>query len=236
MEAVKKMDKAWGCEHLEYFNEPNIKACIVTIEDLNCIANELTKSVLDTSWMLSLDKGTKRSYQFTANETAQALVSVFKNYSDTLPVGAEFGEIMVSMGSTRSLAVLFDHKVVPIAELWKPQKKQNEGFDFHTECPMNLINFGEAKYSGVVNPHGNAITQADGFIKVQKHLRDRVHLTNLTNQLSVDNLDDEKFGVVAAFSINSKNLASIMENALKNIRSSDLMNNAQVVYLVGVVC
>ncbi|WP_426369118.1 hypothetical protein [Pseudocolwellia sp. HL-MZ7] len=196
----------------------------------------MTKSILDTSWMLSLDKGTRRSYQFTANETAQALVSVFKNYSGTLPVGAKFGEIMVSMSSTRSLAVLFDHKVVPIAELWKPQKKQNEGFDFHTECPMNLINFGEAKYSGVVNPHGNAITQEDGFIKVQKHLRDRVHLTNLTNQLSVYNLDDEKFGVVAAFSINSKNLASIMDNALKNIGSSDLMNNAQVVYLVGVVC
>lgn len=229
-------DKTWGCGHLEYLNEPQIKACLVTVDDLNCISKELANSILDTSWMLELDKGTKRTYQYTANETAETLVSIFKNYKDNSPLGAEFGEIMVSIGSARCLEVLFQHKVLPIAEVWKPQKKQNEGFDFHTECLKNFINFGEAKYSGINNPHGNAITQADGFIKVEKHFRDRAHLINLTNPLSVCNLDDDKFGVIAAFSINSEGFENIMENALKSIRKSDLIKTAQVIYLVGVIC
>lgn len=50
------------------------------------------------------------------------------------------------------------------------------------------------------------------------------------------NLDEDKYGVVAAFSINSDNQETIMNNAIKSISESELFKVAQVVYLVGVTC
>lgn len=232
-------DDDWGCTHTEFVdggNGPLIKACIVSIEKLDAIAKELTRSVLDTSWMMSLDKGTQRTYKYTAEETAQALVVIFNEINSDEGIGLEFGEVMVSMGSSRSLSQVFKHISLPIAELWKPQKKQNEGFDFHTTCPQYFINFGEAKYSGVSNPHGNAIKQANEFINVEKHFRDRAHLKDLTEPSCINNLDSDNYGVVAAFSINSENHESIMKNAVNSVKNTDLMKNAKVIYLVGVVC
>lgn len=236
MDIKKVEDKEWGSDYALYLDEAKVKACIVSVEDLTSMAEVLTKSVIDTSWMSSLDTRTQRAYQRTAKETAEALAAVFQAHKDDSDIGAEFGEVMVSMASARSLELLLDHRALPIAELWKPQKKQNEGFDFHTECQDNLINFGEAKYSGSVNPHGNAIRQADGFVKDEKHLRDGVHLVNLTRDRSMSRLDDDQFGVIAAFSINSEDHEGIMDNALNSIRNSDLIITAQNVYLVGVIC
>lgn len=158
-------DNEWGCNHSSFLSDKTIKACIVQVEDLNEMARALTSSVIDTSWMTSLDQRTQRAYQDTVNDTAGELVKIFSEYKEDAPLGAEFGETMVSMSSVRTLELLLEHKALPIAELWKPQKKQNEGFDFHTVCTDDFINFGEAKYSGVSNPHGKAITQAEGFIE-----------------------------------------------------------------------
>ncbi|MCG3737380.1 hypothetical protein EXA16_13480 [Vibrio cincinnatiensis] len=232
---LNKKDNDWGCNHENYYENDKVKACIVTVDDLDKIAHKLTESVLDTSWMLGLDKGTRRSYEYTAKDTAHALVEIFKKYTDTHELGAEFGEVMVSISSARSLSIIFDHIALPIAEIWKPQRKQNEGFDFHTECTGCLVNFGEAKYSGSVNPHGLAIPQAERFINEEKHFRDRVHLINLTSKESIENLDDDKYGAVAAFSINSKNHSSIMDAAITSVRASGLFDKVQYVYLVGVV-
>ena len=232
---LDKIDKEWGCTHSCYHDSSNVKACIVTVSDLDKISEKLTSAVLDSSWMLDLDKGTRRTYEYTARETANALVEIFKKFSDDHQLGVEFGEIMVSISSARSLSVIFDHIALPIAEIWKPQVKQNEGFDFHTECTQQLINFGEAKFSGSVNPHGKAIPQAEGFINEEKHFRDRAHLVNLTSPKSIENLDDDKFGAIAAFSINSKDHDSIMDNALDSIQKSGLFKKVQCAYVIGVV-
>ncbi|KJG07918.1 hypothetical protein UB33_03225 [Photobacterium angustum] len=232
---MSKRDNDWGCNHECYFDDNKVKACIVKVDDLTKISEQLSKSVLDESWMLELDRGTRRSYEYTARDTAEALVSIFKDFSDDNELGAEFGEVMVSISSARSLAMIFDHKVLPIAEIWKPQLKQNEGFDFHTECNAQLINFGEAKFSGNKNPHGLAIPQAERFINEEKHFRDRVHLINLTSVQSISNLDDDKYGAIAAFSINSENYNLIMQNAIESINASDLLSKVQYAYLVGVV-
>ncbi|WP_430480723.1 hypothetical protein QUC30_12980 [Aeromonas caviae] len=183
-----------------------------------------------------MDKGTKRSYSYTANDTAEALVAIFKKFQDSNEIGSEFGEVMISIGSSRALEIVFEHKALPMAEIWKPQRKQNEGFDFHTECPENLINFGEAKYSGSINSHIKAIPQIERFINEEKHFRDRVHLKNLASAESINNLDDDSFGVIAAFSINSDNHESIMDNALNSVCSSSLAKGATAIYLVGVIC
>lgn len=232
---LDKIDKEWGCTHFSYRDSCNVKACIVAISDLDKLSEKLASAVLDSSWMLDLDKGTRKTYEYTARETANSLVEIFKRFSDNHQLGAEFGEVMVSISSARSLSVIFDHIALPIAEIWKPQVKQNEGFDFHTVCTEELINFGEAKFSGSVNPHGKAIPQAEGFINEQKHFRDRAHLVNLVSPESIENLDDDKFGAIAAFSINSEDRDSIMNNAIESIQESGLFEKVQCAYVIGVV-
>lgn len=231
------IDKSWGCDFIEVISEPSvetIKICQVHINDIAKIANELTNKVLDTSWMMSLDAGSRRSYNRTVNDTSQALVSVFESTAESYDVGSEFGETMVSIGSAQALEALFEHLPLPVAELWKPQLKQNEGFDFHTVCQDQMIHFGEAKYSGSSSPHGNAITQAKEFIYNEKHLRDRVHLVNLVSSEAVENLDKDRFGIVAAFSINSTDPLLIISNAINSAKKMLEPQKMKPVYLVGV--
>lgn len=233
----KHIDNNWGCDIREVTSKSSIekiRMCHVHITDMARVANELTNKVLDTAWMMSLDTGSRRSYSRTVNETAQALVSVFQSTAISSNVGSEFGEVMVSIGSTQALEVIFEHLALPVAELWKPQLKQNEGFDFHTVCPDNLINFGEAKFSGSSNPHGKAINQARGFIDDEKHLRDRVHLVSLAPTKAVENLDNDSYGIVAAFSINHKDPLLILKNAIKSAKEKLDSDEIKSVYLVGV--
>ena len=107
-----KIDNEWGCTHYRYHDSSNVKACIVAVDDLDKISEKLTSAVLDSSWMLDLDKGTQRTYAYTARDTANALVEVFKTFSEDHQLGAEFGEVMVSISSARSLSVIFDHIAV----------------------------------------------------------------------------------------------------------------------------
>lgn len=144
-------DEEWGCIHTEVTSSanPKIHLCHVNISDLKKIAFELSASVMDSSWIMDMDEGARRSYKQTASDTASSLVEVFNAAIADDRVSGEFGELVVSMGSSRSLKVIFQHISLPIAELWKPQRKQNEGFDFHTVCDKNVINFGEAKFKSL---------------------------------------------------------------------------------------
>ncbi|MEQ5168694.1 hypothetical protein ABN211_08160 [Proteus terrae] len=232
-------DPDWGCSHSEYIYEDRelaIAACIVHVTEVGIIASELAKSVLDTSWIASLDSGTQRSYSYTVKETVEVLVKIFKQAAENKSIGDEFGELLVSIGSSRALNQVFKHISLPIAELWKPQIKQNEGFDFHTVCLNEFINFGEAKFSSSINPHGNAINQANDFINKDKHFRDRVHLVNLCSSRSISNLDKDEFGLIAAFSINSNDCEKIMDNAIKTVKEMKLLKRVKHIYLVGVKC
>jgi len=230
----------WGCSFhkVEASLSPrNTYICHVKICDIIKIATELSHSVMDDSWIMKLDNGARRSYQRTVKETAECLVNIFKNNlrsCTTNKVSVEFGEIMVSMSSSRALEILLNHTALPIAELWKPQKKQNEGFDFHTVCPRKYINFGEAKFSGSDNPHGEASSQAHDFIEAEKHLRDRVHLVNLVSPESIAHLDTDSFGAILAFSINSKNPLLIFDNAIATAQTHESLKKANYIYIVGV--
>lgn len=230
-------DPSWGCTHTEIIYStapPKIKLCHVKVSDIKKIALELTNSVLNTSWIMNLDSGTRRSYEKTAAETAQLLVDIFNRAASSSKIAGDFGELLVSIGSARALELIFDHIQTPIAELWKPQKKQNEGFDFHTTCPGKFINFGEAKYSSKKNPHGEALSQAHEFVNEEKHFRDRVHLVNLVHKSAIENLDNAKFGIVAAFSLNSTSPLTIFNNALASAEGILSLTNIETIYLVGV--
>lgn len=230
-------DPDWGCDYFEVESSSaveKIKVCFVKVNDIKKISEALAQNVLDTSWMMNLDLGSRRAYDRTVQETAAALVKIFESTTTASDVGSEFGEVMVSIGSTKALEKIFNHIILPIAELWKPQVKQNEGFDFHTVCTDKIINFGEAKYSSVTNPHGNAINQSKRFIEAEKHLRDYVHLRELVSEPAINNLNDDSFGIVASFSINTQDPLTILKNAIETAEKKLDSTDIKTVYLVGV--
>lgn len=230
-------DPDWGLNHHDYvdLHQEKVRVCLVSVKEIEKLAYELTAVVTDSSWIVTLDAGTRRAYENTVKETAGVLVKIFEAVNPNSPIAADFGEVMVSMGAARALEVIFRHKTVPLAELWKPQLKQNEGFDFHTECPTPLINFGEAKYSAAASPHGLAINQAGNFLKATKHLRDRPHLISVCSAEAVRHLDDDRLGVVVAFSVNGKDRDLILSNARDSAMKIAEKYALEQVFVVGVV-
>ncbi len=228
----------WGAIYKTLTTSPyidKISLCHVKISDISRIANALSNRVQNLAWIMELDQGTQRQYRYTANETAKLLVEIFNNPKDeTEKLSEEFGELMISIGSSRALEKLLSHFIIPIAELWKPRIKQNEGFDFHTVCDKKLINFGEAKYSGNKNPHYDSSDQINDFFDQEKQYRDRTYLRDFVDGETLKNLDNEKFGVVIAFSINSVNPILVFKNAIKKIDTLATLNNASHIYIVGI--
>ena len=231
-------DDNWGFNHTEVISSanPKIHLCHVNVSDLDKIALQLSKSVMNSSWIMDMDVGARRSYQRTASDTAQSLVEVFNAAIDDDKVSGEFGELMVSMGSSRSLNLIFQHISLPISELWKPQRKQNEGFDFHTVCNKKIINFGEAKFKSLpaASPVSDAADQANRFFSEEKHFRDRVHLINLVHKDVISNLDKGLCGMVVAFSMNAKNPLTVYGNAISKVESLSFFDEIDNVYIVGV--
>ncbi len=238
-------EKSWGATFslIESNSDAeNIFVCHANIWDLQQIANKLASRVTDKSWIIDLDQRARRAYEDTAGRTAKKLVRIFKgNLTDKENVKSEFGELMVSMGSAKALEVVFEHRSLPLAELWKPNLSQNEGFDFHTICKGKIVNFGEAKFSSSSNPYGGnsgdtsgAGGQADKFIEDAKHLMDNVHLGSIAGETEASNLDNDIFGIVLGFSINAKNPLLILTRALENTLIYENLKKAKNIYIVGV--
>lgn len=229
--------KDFGCEFFEVVSLSGIKnvgLCHVNVSDLERMASNLTETIMDDSWMLNLDRGARRAYERTLQETSSVLVAIFNSASTSSTIAADFGELMVSMGASKCLEVVFGHSAIPLAELWKPQLKQNEGFDFHTVCPAEKLHFGEAKFSSSANPHGKAFDQIEKFILAEKHLRDYVHLVSLCTEKPIEHLNDDRFGIVAAFSVNTEDPLAILKNALNSVQDRDFFGKVDSIYLVGV--
>lgn len=235
----------WGTTFSEVVNVTALEKiflCHAQIGDLEKLAVELSNTVIDQNWILDLDLRARRAYETTALKTAQALVEVFKTtMTSDNKVASEFGELMVSMGASKALEIVFQHRCIPLAELWKPKLSQNEGFDFHTVCTSSIINFGEAKFSSTSSPYGGnpgdssgAGGQADGFIGASKHLMDGVHLAHLAGEDATLNLDNDQYGVILAFSINASNPLLILKNALENSLTYENLKGAKNIYIVGV--
>lgn len=238
-------EDTWGAtfsEVISISSHANIFVCHTTVSDLNKIATQLSNNVINQSWIVGLDDRARRAYETTAQKTAQALVNLFKNIlSPSNKVVSEFGEFMISIGSSKALEIVFGHRCLPIAELWKPKLAQNEGFDFHTVCTENIINFGEAKFSSSHSPYGGntgdntgAGGQADGFIANVKHLMDAVHLGAIAGEDATGNLDKDVFGIVLAFSINAANPMLVLQNALTQSQTYENIKKAKNIYIVGV--
>jgi len=216
------------------FDSEKIKICKVSVDDLHKVAFHLASVVQDSSWINALDRRAQRAYRDTAAQTANKLVDIFNNANDEEGIGKELGELVVSMGSAKGLNEIFSHYIVPLAELWKPQLSGNEGYDFHTVCGQNYINFGEAKFKSSGSAYASAMNQVEGFVAERKHRRDAVPLENMVSEAAMDNLDHDEFGLVFAFSMNTKNPLQIMINAVGKLTKIFDVNEFKVFYLVGV--
>jgi len=238
-------DGDWGCifSQYDYVDEfKHVHLCLVEVSDVQLIATKCIEVVNSVSWMSEMSPRKSRAYRKTVQQTSSILSDIFSKVVASNPseassertVAEDFGEMMVSISSGQALKVLLGHISLPVAELWKPQVKGNEGFDFHTTCPYPLVNFGEAKFSGSSNPHGRAIPQIKDFLEEEKHLRDTHYLESLAEPSVLENLDQDLFGVVIAFSVNSSNPLKIIRNALDSAVQHLSSSNIKNVYLVGV--
>ncbi len=229
-------DPAWGCDYwdLPSLGDDKLRVCQVAVEDIEALATSIVATVVDNSWMTGIDGLTRKGYEAAVSLTAPLLVALVSDVASSGKLTEDFGEIMVSVGSSRALSAMYDHYALPISELWKPKSRNNEGFDFHTVCPMELINFGEAKYSGSSSPHGVAISQISAFLQNKKHLMDVHYLGTLCSPGSMTRLDFDEFGVVAAFSLNGLDHSVILGNASKTARELAVKHTVAQILLVGV--
>jgi hypothetical protein len=78
------------------------------------------------------------------------------------------------------------------------------------------------------------LNQSKGFIDDEKHLRDYVHLRELASDAAVENLNNDRFGIVASFSINKSNPLEVLKNAIKSAQDKLSSDSIKSVYLVGV--
>lgn len=227
---------AMGCEMSEVkgdHGQPHIFICRVRVSDVEKMAGHLASDVLDTSWIMGLDPRSRRAYRQTVAETAHRLALLFRQTAGEGEVGGKFGELMVSMGASKALEVVFSHTALPISELWKAQVSGNEGFDFHTICPDNVIHFGEAKYSSNDSPYTDAAEQANRFLQEEKHFRDTPHLNILASD-GMDALDNNTWGVVIAFSLNAQRPLTVLRHAVERAQQLAHINSSHAIIVVGV--
>ncbi|WP_373034024.1 hypothetical protein [Sulfurovum sp.] len=210
----------------------NVYSIHVKINDIGTRAKEMILTLSDTSWINKLDFIPKTSYEARAERTIEKLIHdiLMKVAND---VTAEFGEFLISVSAQDVLESNFKHSKIPLAELLKEKVSGNPGFDFHTESATNLIAFGEAKYSGIVNKHNTAIKQIKEFIDLRKDDAELVDLQHFVTLEAIENYKLTRKAYVAAFSINDKDPTSVIHKALTSKHIDHLLAHKEL-YIIGI--
>jgi len=209
-----------------------IYSLIIDISDIDHIAREMLDALRDTSWVEKLDIIDKLAYEARAEPTIERLSNAITNRVED-EITAEFGEYMVSISSQVALENHLDHLRLPLADLIKEKVAGNPAFDFHTQTPTELINFGEAKYSGVNNRYSEALDQIINFIQQEKDIRELSDLRKFVCENAVENAAIGNKSYCAAFSIVSNNKKMIMNNALTHTLVEQLCVYDEL-YLIGI--
>ena len=204
----------------------------VRVRDIKERAMEMKQQFLDKSWIYQLSPFAKDSYEVRAEGTIEKLVeSILEKVEDKIT--EEFGEYLVCDSARMSLKMRYDHRVLPLAELWHSRKSNNGGFDFHTVTPDDCIVFGEAKYKASANPHSSAIKQVAQFIAEKKDVSDYVHLQNFNLDTALTNARNLNKSYAIAFSLRAVNPTEIFSNVLKSEHLHVLLDYPEF-YIIGV--
>ncbi|MDH3327398.1 MAG: hypothetical protein OEM38_11875, partial [Gammaproteobacteria bacterium] len=139
----------------------------VKIKDIERRASEMIEIISNTCWIDELNAVAKATFKARAQRTIIKLVEQIASRVEN-EITAEFGEFMISESAQSTLDTQFAHTKIPLAELLKEKITGNPGFDFHTESKTKIICFGEAKFSGSINPHPSALNQIVEFIELEK--------------------------------------------------------------------
>ncbi len=204
----------------------------VVIDDINSRVKKMIETITDESWIGKLKAGDQMCYGARAEPTIKKLVNQIFEKVDNV-VSEDFGEYLISMTAQDALETAYNHKRLPLAELFKEKMTGNPGFDFHTESNTYLIAFGEAKYKSNATPYKNALTQINKFITLKKDVMELSDLEKLVDKKSYTNALKNKKAYIAAFSINAKNPLTIFENILKSDDIVPLCDFPEL-YLIGV--
>ena len=204
----------------------------VEVNNIEAKAADMINMIADTSWISKLNIVSRVSYAARAKRSIDKLVNgILKKVTTTM--NSEFGEFLNSVTAQDSLELEHNHNKIPLAELFKEKKSGNPGFDFHTESSSNLIAYGEAKYSGITNPHSNALIQITRFIGLEKDKMELQDLQNFVSEDTITNVLNDKKAFVAAFSINSTNPRKILNNALNSEHINSLLEYDEL-YIIGI--
>lgn len=209
----------------------------IQISNIEEHAEELIKTITETSWVEQLDECCKANYQNKVRQTSLALVEIFRNPVNDNKLVEDFGEYVISLDAGKSLEQQLMHKVFPISEFWKEKVTKNHGFDFHTETPEKLLNFGEAKYRSSGNAYADAADQINRFIEpgIRKDHGDICDLKNIgASEESVKNLLQDIRAFTLAYSVNSENQDKIEKNVFNNKEVKKLIENKMPLFFIGV--
>lgn len=209
----------------------------IQISNIEEHAEELIKTITETSWVEQLDECSKANYQKKVKQTSLALVEIFKNPVNENQLIEDFGEYVISLDAGKSLERQLMHKIFPISEFWKEKVTKNHGFDFHTETPSKLLNFGEAKYRSSGNAYGDAAEQINRFIEpeIRKDQGDICDLRNIgASEESVKNLLQDIRAFTLAYSVNSKDQDKIEKNVFNNAEVKKLVSIKMPLFFIGV--
>ncbi len=204
----------------------------IEISNLEQRVKEMMAVALDTSWLDELDVIDRMGYEARSRRTRDKITNEILNNVES-EISEDFGEYLVSDVAQTSLKLHLAHIRLPLAEFIKEKISGNPGFDFHTESPAALIAFGEAKYSGVKNAHGRALSQIRDFIAEEKDIQELPDLRNFVTEAAIQNAAAGYKSYSAAFSITSDDLVEIMDNALKSQHIKSLLQY-EAIYLIGV--
>lgn len=222
-ENMEDYDKTTDCE---------VYSIHVKVDDISTKAKQMIIMIQDTSWITELDIIERASFEVRAQPTIDKLVhEILSKVTTTL--SDDFGEFLISATAQDSLELQYDHTKVPLAELFKEKKSGNPGFDFHTETSTQLLAYGEAKYSGSINPYTKALKQIKGFLDESKDKMELTDLKHFTSEESISSALEDKKAFVAAFSINSENPSDIIENALSSEHIDNLLDYEEL-YIIGI--
>ena len=220
-------------ENYGYHSRCDVLYIHVKIDDLQKQAIVIKNDFLDKSWIQKLDIATKIAYEERANDTISKLIKdVLEKVEDKIT--EEFGEILVSTSAKDALCTNYNHKKIPLAELWKEKISGNPGFDFHTETPTEFIAFGEAKYRAASNAYNLALKQIKDFIQEKKDLKELSDLKNFVGAKAISNISNLNLkAFIAAFFLHSDDDNQIINHIMKNPCIKDLLQH-QELYIIGV--
>lgn len=204
----------------------------VQIKDIQKRASDMATTIIDTSWLNSMNIVNRAAFSACAERTINKFINeILSNVDDT--VNTDFGEIMISDTAQCVLNTNINHIKIPLADLIKERVSGNGGFDFHTESHNQNIVYGEAKYSGNSTRYNDALSQINEFISDGKDIAELVTLQHFVSKEAAENAINGKKGFTAAFSMKCTNPKTIFENALKSEHLQALLVYDEI-YLIGV--